>query len=245
MKHPLLIVALACAISSAAQDSTSSPAAPKFNRVLFGLNASADRCYLTFEDPSDGHAIMAMTPWGDDIQSKFGYTAGLKVQYNFTPHWALGVGAQYADRGYTSERTFSWIMIDPVDPAIPKQVKYRYDHSFIDIPIRLIFQAGQKRIRFTSSLGVAGNVLLTSSLVQTVEYADGHVMRTRRAVGTGYRHVNLSAIGSLGIVHQFTPRSSLQLEPTVQYNLFPIDTDPHKPILWSVGGDVTFYYVLW
>ncbi len=178
MKHLTLITALAFASSAIAQEPTSAPVPSPFNRVLLGLHASADQCYriLLNSTPSNSGAI---AQWTDAAQPKFGYTAGLKVQYNFTPHWGFGIGAQYADRAYGLELSPHWVMIDPLDPSIPRHTRFSYHLSYIDIPVRLIFQAGRQRFRFTASMGVAGNLFLKASTVREVEYDDGHVVRMR------------------------------------------------------------------
>jgi len=244
MKHALLVLAMALCISAVAQDSTVAPVAPAFNRVLLGFSVSPDYCYRSLRASAEGDGASEIAQRNDDEQPKLGYSGGLNVQYNFSPHVGLGVGLHYADRGYVSDQDLNWSVIDPNDPAIPKHVMYRYDLSFIDIPVRFIFQAGRQRLRFIGSVGVAGNVLLRASAVQEVEYADGHVDRKHVDIRSTYRSVNLSAIGSVGAAYHFNDRSSLQLEPTLLYNLFPVTDASVRSYLWSGGLNVTFNYAL-
>lgn len=243
MKRVLLIPAFVLALGCDAQVDTIPLASSPISRVLFGISASADLCFRVLETVP-ASSMTATAPWSEEDQTTLGYTAGLKVQYNFTPHWGLGVGAQYADRGYAFERVYHWILVDPVDPVVLGGSNYRFDHRFIDIPVRLIFQTGGKRLRFTASLGVAGNVLLHVSMLSTFTYADGHVTRSRVDLGTGYREVNLSAIGSMGAVLQINALSSIQVEPTFRANLFPINEGANRPTLRSAGLELTYFHAL-
>lgn len=245
MRNILFLVTVFCCTTAIAQDPTSAPIAPAFNRILVGFAVSPDYCYRTLKSSNtDQGPATIMEQRNADEQPKFGYSAGVNVQYNFSPHWGLVVGAQYADRGYTSDRTVDYIFIDPNDPAIPKYTNYRYDHMYVDLPVRLIFQPGRQHLRFVASLGVAGNVLLKATELRETEYEDGHVERKRDDSSYNYRSVNLSAIGSIGAVYSLAERSSLQLEPTFRYNLFSIINAPIKGYLWSGGLNLTFNYAL-
>ena len=61
---------------------------------------------------------------------------------------------------------------------------------------------------------------------------------------SAYRQVNLSAIASAGVAYHFTERSSLQLESSFLYNLFPIVDGSPRTHLWSGGLELTFLYAL-
>ncbi|MFZ1664123.1 MAG: outer membrane beta-barrel protein [Flavobacteriales bacterium] len=246
MKHALLAFAVACWVPAVAQDSTTVPVMHTFQRVLVGFNISPDYCYRTLSSSNTGQGNSTIIDqWNADEQPKFGYSVGVNVQYNFSPHWGLALGAQYADRGYASDRTFDYVFNDPNDPAIPKHTNYRYDHTFVDFPVRLIFQAGRQRLRFIASLGLAGNVFLKASELRETEYEDGHKVLLRDDGSyAGYRQVNLSAIGSLGANYQLAERSYLQLEPTFRYNLFSIVDSPVNTYLWSGGLNLTFNYAI-
>ena len=245
MRNTLFLVTVVCCNTAIAQDSISALVAPAFNRILVGFNVSPDYCFRTLNISNSGQGDMNFMDFRNaDDQPKFGYSVGINVQYNFSPHWGLVVGAQYADRGYASERTLNYVFIDPNDPAIPKHTKSRYDHTYVDIPVRLNFQAGRQRLRFVASLGIAGNVFLKATELTETKYEDGHVERKREDSSYHYRSVNLSAIGSIGAVYILAERASLQLEPNFLYNLFPIFHTSRKGYLWSSGLNLTFNYAL-
>jgi hypothetical protein len=240
MKFALLVLAMAFCIPTVAQDSTVAPVASAFNRVLLGLSISPDYCYRTLRTSTEGAGAGEIAQRDDHEQPKFGYSAGLNVQYNFSPHVGLGVGLHYAERGYVSDQDLTWIAIDPNDPAIPTNLMYRYKLTFIDIPVRFIFQTGGERLRFIGSVGVAGNILLRAKAEQEFEYADGHVDQKHVDARSTYRSVNLSAIGSVGAAYHLTDRSFLQLEPAILYNLFPVTDASVRTYLWSGGLNITF-----
>ena len=159
-----------------------------FRSLLFGVNISPDICFRTLEN-NDGSSSSSMIIDSRDKneEPKFGYTAGLNVCYNFSKHLGIEAGIQYSNKGYAFKKTELTFgdMIDSRygfiyntnETEVPTNAKFLYNFIYLDVPIRIIFSFGEKRIHYVASIGVTTNTFIKATQTSVLEYKNGDTKR--------------------------------------------------------------------
>jgi len=243
MRRLFLVLAWAISFSVLGHDATSD-----FRGLQPGLSISPDICTRTLRDVNlDG--LLKFTDDGADL--KIGYTTGISVLYIFSYHWGIEIGVQYSNKGYqNTSSNISYgdciggdIFYETQDPVID-MVTIRNNYHYFDIPLRILYQAGQNNLRFISSIGVAPNFLLNVTDVRIATYNDGNANRRVYDLPNGYNTFGLSPSLSVGMGYQMG-RFNLSGEPTFRYGLLKTRENAfYSENLLSAGIDFTCYISL-
>jgi len=213
----------------------------EFKKIQLGINISPDYCFRTL---NNGSSI--------DETGKLGYTAGLNMNYNFNKNIGIGLGIHYSIKGYkTSMNALSYgDMIDPnygfiYDPShTGANIKYIYNFHYLDIPLKVNFVTGKKKIRFITSVGLTTNVFIKETATRVIEYQDGTHNRKTHVSNYNYNTINLSPTASFGIDWKLNSKNNLRIEPTFRYGVLKIINAPVTGYLWNAGLNVSYYFGL-
>jgi hypothetical protein len=186
----------------------------------------------------------------------FGYSGGVNILYQFSKHISAEAGVQYSKKGYAM-KTHDLYFGDPIDPRNGitytnpggnssglVNIKTRYNHHYLDIPVRALFTIGKKRMRFSSSIGITTNIPLKATQTTIIEYEDGDTKRTTNDQLYKFNRLNISPTVSIGVDYQLSEKFSLKAEPTFRYGLIKIIDTPVTAYLWSGGMILSCYYKL-
>lgn len=255
MKQLTTIAAMVISLAAFSQDNLESKVATKFKRLLFGVNISPDYCYRTLKN-NDGSSIASILIdlHNKKQEFKIGYTAGLNICYSVSKKWEVELGVQYSNKGYSyknSEFTFG-DMIDPRfgfvyttnNTQAPTNVKFIYNHIYLDVPVRAIFSFGEKRIHFVTSVGVEMNILLKATQTSVWGYENGDTKRETHDQPYNYKTYNISPTVSVGLDYKISNKINLKAEPTFRYGLLKIIEAPITAYLWNGGLNITCYYAI-
>lgn len=225
-----------------------------FKKIQIGVNFSPDYCFRTLKN-NDGSASSDMNlKWRNDNETgKLGYTTGINMIFNLNKNIGIGAGIQYSNKGYQIKLEGSSFgsMIDPrrgftgnPSGATLTSVKFMYNHHYIDIPLKVNFSFGKKKISFVTSLGVATNIFITETSTNVYKYSDGTKDRGTQKTTYNYNKVNVSPFVSAGIDWKFNDRNNLKIEPTVRYGALKIIDAPVTGYLWNAGLNISYYFGL-
>lgn len=255
MKPLTLLVAIFISTMALGQDNQKPIVSKEFNRILFGVNVSADYCYRTLKNNDGSEVSNELTDiLNKNDQPKMGYTAGLNMCNNFSKHIGIEVGLQYSNKGYAfqqSDLTFS----NNIDPrygfvynsngsALPSQIKLIYNYIYLDIPISAIFRFGEKRIQFITSIGITTNILLNTTVKSVVTYDDSTVKNQTNKLNYDFNKLNISPTISAGINYKISSKMNISVAPAFRYGILKIIDAPITAYLWSAGLNVTCYYAI-
>jgi hypothetical protein len=254
MKRLIIIATMMISLVAFGQDAEKTQPSNDFKRLIVGINVSPDYCFRTLS--SNGGSIAATITGlrNDQEEPKFGYTAGLNVCYNITKHFGFEMGVQYSNKGFETKET-ELTYGDPIDNRYgfvfqssgspgPTKIKFIYNHTYLDIPIRAIYSFGEKRVHFLASVGIATNIFLNATTTSVGEYANGETKRQTRDQMYKYEAIDLSPIISIGADYRISNKINLRAEPTFRYGLLTIVDAPITANLWSAGLNITCYYAL-
>lgn len=239
MKRITLIFLTINAISTFGQTANETMSSD-YKKVQFGINISPDICFRTLKnndtDPSNDFVLDERNK---NETFKLGYTGGLNVCYNFNKNIGLEAGIQYSNRGYQSN--FLDIINGQSEPHMPNKMKFIYNYYYLDIPLKINYSVGKKKVRFFASLGFSTNILMTANESDLFIYSD-HALKKTFTSNYDYSKLNLTPIGSVGIDYKINNRMNLRVEPTFRYGVFKIIDTPITGYLYSGGLNVSYFF---
>ena len=230
------------------------PATVEVKRVLLGINISPDICYRTLKNNDGSSSSSTIIDIRNNTEKqKFGYTTGLNACYNISKHIGIETGLQYSNKGYFIKRT-GFIYGNMYDPrrgfvsnnsaTEPTNAKFIYNYIYLDVPLRLIFSFGEKRIHLITGIGVTTNILLKATQTIILGYENGDKKRQTQKPGYNYKSLDVSPNVSVGIDYRISNKINLRIEPTFRYGAIKIIDAPITEYLWNGGLNITCYYGL-
>ncbi len=211
---------------------------------MLGAGISPDIAYRSLQDVGEGATHEAYLNERNEKESfRFGGTAGVHVNYFFSPSFALGTGVFYSVKGYRMARQpFNAIAQHPNDPAIPVARSFDVDYRFLDVPFQAVVFFGKGRLRSVSSLGLVYNIFLNARSTLHYEYADGRIEQVVSPAPPDFRPFMLSAAISSGFDYRFTDHLHFRFEPNFRHAIFSTDERyVFKQYLWNAGVDLGVY----
>ena len=202
-----------------------------FKKVQIGLNFSPDFCFRTLKNDDSSISPFITNSRNTRERGKLSFTTGLNVIFNFKKNIGIETGIQYSNKGYQTKLTdFTYT-----------KAKLIYNYYYLDIPLKVNFAFGKKKIRLITSAGLTTNVFIKS----TSEYDDVRSDKNRKSTLYDYkRWINLSSLVSFGIDWKLNSKNNLRVEPTFRYSIFKIVEAPVGEYLWNAGINISYFFGL-
>lgn len=174
---------------------------------------------------------------------KFGYTLGVNIETKLTDKLFLETGIAYSNKGYRTKK----LELFGFGSNSTKSTHIRgvYSHHYIEVPLLFNYSVGEKKIKFTSSIGLGVNYLVTSLLKKTIYYEDGSKESETNLMDDDlvkYNNLNLSPLLGIGMEYQITNNSKIKILPIFSYGLLKIIDAPISSNLWSTGIQLGYYF---
>lgn len=232
MKNLSIYLILLISLSSYGQDKTN----PRFQ---IGVNFSSDICYRNLESTDGSSTSNIIVSQRDEREiPKFGFTTGLNVCFELNDNFALESGIQYSKKG--DQTKYLGVNFGQLPPSFPEQVKYIYDYNYMDIPLRLNYTFGKRKVRFLTSVGVTANIFLNYKQTNIAVYSD----RTEKKVSEqtfDFERINISPTISAGIDYKINDKMSLRIESIFRYGVLKIIDAPVAAYLYNGGINIGYY----
>ena len=218
---------------------------------LIGLNFSADYCNQSGSENDESRSGSNEETHDQLEYAKFGYTTGLTAEFVFSSKFSIESGLQFSNKGFNQELFFG----DFVDPryGFVYETQGNIDESFmrrsfhyLDIPVRILFRTGKKKLSFISSIGFTTNILLGTKETLIIKYEDGgkKVKEVGNFEDEEYETLNISPLVSAGVTYKLNDKFSLRAEPTLRYGVLKITDTPVSKYLWNCGLNFSCVYAL-
>jgi hypothetical protein len=212
----------------------------EYPKSQIGISFSPDFNYRLLKN-NDGSASsdMVIDSRNSTETPMFGYTTGIHYCYNFTNVIGLETAIQYSLKGY---KTDDFVIFSPFpEPNLPESIQINYNYNFIDIPVKVNFSIGKKKVCFFTSVGVVTNIFINETQVTKYRYADGALEKSAKT-DFDYKRFGLSPMISAGINYSITPKMNLRIEPTVRFDVLKIINTPVTGYLYNAGVSIGYYY---
>ena len=251
MKKAVLLLFITVPFLTQGQESEAS----KTSEIIIGVGFSPDYSYRDLKH--DGTETMkTIVALNNSVESaKFGYTAGIFIQFPLVDKLKLETGLYFADKGEQlivdgSTLTFG-DMIDPrygfvYETAEPiETVTINHNYFYLDIPLELGYVIVDKKLKLSVTAGLALNTLVGYRQKSKTKYTDGSTkVSSNNFTSANLNRFSLGFVGAISLDYPLGGRLGLKLEPTYRRSITAINNDPIKQYLYSVGLSVGLTYKL-
>lgn len=212
-----------------------SPIKAQEGKWRLGFSFSPDICYRTLINHSGTSDVSdAIKTQNQTNLNKWGFTAGLSLDYAFSDKYSLATGVQYSDKGY--QNLEYWVLSHRFPDPWAKEHKV-YHIQYIDVPIML-----KKHIRVNDrnriNLG-AGlcNSFYIGNYTKAIKEQDNKRIEVSRY---SERNVNFNAyvpgvMAAIGFEHKVNEHWSMKFEPTLKTQIGSMNKGDMHCLLYSFG----------
>jgi hypothetical protein len=216
----------------------------KHKRLMVGINFSSDYNYRTLKNNNNNEDIDDIVESSIKLRDEmdigdFGFTTGFNFFYYLRNRIGLELGIQYSRKGYKTKKE----SYDSGHPLSPFEIHSKFHYHYIDVPVRVNFMFGKKRIRISPSLGFATNIFLKKTNIVFLEFSDNSVEKTSQNSFENNR-LNVSPIVGMGIDYKLNEKMFLRAEGLYRHGLLKIRNTPLTEYLWNYGLNLGLYYAV-
>lgn len=214
-----------------------------FKKVLLGVNFSPDYCYRALRNTTGSADVdFIIREWNNIEIPKPGFTAGCDVGINFSRRVGMGVGVQYASKGYQTK--FLPLIFGQPTPDDPQQARMIYRYNYIEVPVKVNYKYGENNYRLIAGAGLIAGVLSSTNNSTKLKFSDGRTDRKNYPGRQSFDKVNLSLLVSLGLEVNLSKRLNLRIEPTFRHEVLESNRSPIATNFWSAGLNMGVYFGL-
>lgn len=229
---------LVLSLSTFASDST-----VVFKRWSIGINGSPDYCYRRLVRKSSNNATYNLANYKNSTEIPiYSYTGGISAAYSLNNYFSVSLGVAYSQKGFQTKS------MDAVNVTAPEillgQGTYRYDFKYIQLPLKVNFVYGKKKVRLLASAGLTSSFLYYEQTTTKIDYYN--VSGTKETARYDYETnpFNLFLTGGIGIDIKLGKKIGVIVEPTYNYGLFRTMDGSIVEYLWSAALNVGCYIKL-
>jgi len=221
MRDFILLTTLFFSLNSSYAQQELTETKPEFARFKIGLTVTPEMGYRILSINSDqphSYYNSYLKYRNENETPKLGFSAGIAVSYNFSQKIGIEAGLQYANRGFNSEH-FDYFLSYSVSPQSgkkPVSMKSKYGSNFLELPVRINFTCGKRKLKFIASTGAAAMLLTHNRNTIIVQYSDG-LMARKTMRFTYFKGFYVAPQISFGADYQISPRMNFRFEPIARY----------------------------
>jgi len=227
------------------------------NKISIGINISPDVTGRTiFNNSGDGNLDDIVDAFSDLEKPMMAYSGGVTLNYATSTHFSVVAGLMFSNKGFSTKKADDLFFGDMIDPRYGyvyntqdnsyvgsiKSIRFVSNFYYLDIPLRIYYTTGQKRLRFVGGLGVTANYLLKAKQSAIYVYTNGERERITSDQPHDFRKFNVSPSVSAGVDYRMNSEISVKFEPTFTYGLIKITDSPISGRLWSAGLNFSVYF---
>lgn len=157
------------------------------------------------------------------------YTVNFDFGKTLSNHWFVRSGLGLTNNRYIVEARITNRLGDVKDDSNTSVLQsagtiyhdnfIRNSNSILNIPIQIGFQSNRKGLNYFISSGLSSDITLNNSLSNTFRDASYDFGK--------YKAINFSAIGSVGLLYNFTPHFSMLFEMNYRRSLTSVYHSPN------------------
>ena len=153
-------------------------------------------------------------------------SANVFVEYKLNKNSIIGLGMGYQNNGERTQKIDLFLGTDPItgnpiiDPSLPTQAKFVYNHHNLEIPLYYRHLFGD---RFFVLIGTSSIINIANTYASIKYFADESKERsTGEDNSTEFRRFNFSGNFGFGVDYLNTEKISLFVLPYVQYGVLGV-----------------------
>ena len=206
-------------------------------KLSIGLFFSPDYAFRSLEADSDTSFTLNLR--NDTEIPKFGFTAGVRMNYHVTERLIFETGFLLSEKGEKTK--FQTLTTQVPEPDLPDEFRIVYRYYYLDIPWKVNYTFPIGRTIIFLSGGVSTNIFLQERTTG-VSKTDGKIERSTNKGNTNFNAIDFAFSGGLGVDYLLTEKMRLRAEPEYRRSLISIIEAPISGYLYSYGINLGFYY---
>jgi hypothetical protein len=243
MKQLLFSLFILFSGSLIGQEETPKPINNDFKRFRIGVSYAPEMSYRDMVNVDGSTASSQAIDVINEFEIiKYGFTTGISGSYNISPRTGFEIGVMYSNKGYQDKKMEYSMITSTGDYVVLGKYKSVFTFNYIDIPLKVNFTFGQRKVHLLASAGLVTNLFISSSQTDLIKFNDDSEKRTKVNDLFHYTDAMVSAMLGTGIDYSVNSRLTLRLEPRFRYGLTRvIDNKPISARLWDFGINVGCY----
>lgn len=245
IKNNMIIFILGCVfygnLKAQNIDSTASVVSkPKYSIKAFVTPGFAYRLLSSStKDPIDEYIIQGRN---ETERISYFYSVGVSFDTKIKDWLSIGIGFLYSDMSF---RSIVFDLLYPTPPVGQYIERYKYNYSFktLEIPLKIQFNIGNKKLQGLFSVGLAPAYVLDYHFKTHSYYQDGVESVFKTQINNGnYNRFQLNVSVGAGLKYQASTNLGFVFQP--EFKLGTLKTVPSyiQERFYSVGATCAVYY---
>jgi hypothetical protein len=175
---------------------------------------------------------------------KLGYNIGCNLIYNINTKISLESGLQFANKAY-KQKLATYQIGSQYDPLTGQynslstiNYKQTYNYYSLDIPLRVNYEIGEKKLKKIFTAGASVNILLYNSTV-TKQFSPEK--KTSRSSSDIINPINFSPEIGFGLDYELSKKTNIRIIPNFSYGIIKIVDAPIAEHLWQFGCQLSYF----
>jgi hypothetical protein len=215
------------------------------NKGLYSVSAvSPDFCFITIKlRPNDSGKHHNWEHYYINQKGNLGYRYAQMVGWQKNKHWAFEAGAELCRKVMSVD---FGTKEDIPEVRVPNQTSfptyYRTIFNSINIPIRAVFTAGRKKLKFFAFFGI-NKTFCFNIYQEKLTYINGNIeSKTLLTDNIGAKKVFSASDWAAGVKYDFNRKTALRLNGAVQRSYASVKSNNKKILFWSSGISIGYCY---
>ena len=207
-------------------------------KIQIGVTFSPDFCFRKLKATTDSKWI---ADGRDSLEiPKFGYTAGISLEYKVNTKLFLSSGILFSDCG---EKTKEYSVDNVTFGQEATKYSFKYHYYYLNIPVKANYFIVNRKIKFYLTAGLSANIFLYQKTTFLTHHQNSDKKASTKS-NNGFAPLNFSALIGCGINYPISPKTKLLIEPIYRRSINSIIDAPVKSYLYSIGMNVGILFNL-
>jgi len=240
----LLLLFNLCHTSTLLASSIDSTSIVKQKGFYTVTSISPDFCFITIKiRPEESGKHHNWEHYYINQKGNMGYRFAQMIGWQNNKHWGFEAGAELSrkimDVDFATNENIPQVRLKNDLP-----IYYRTVFNTINVPLRVVFTGGRKKLKFFSFFGINKTFAFNIYQEQLV-YNNGNV-ESKKLVreNIGAKKVFSASDWAAGIKYAISKRSQIRFNAAVQRSYASIKSNNKKILFWSSGISIGYVYSL-
>lgn len=214
-------------------------------RGLYSVSSiSPDFCFITIKiRPDESGKHHNWEHYYINQKGNLGYRYAQLIGWQKNRHWGFESGAELCRKIMTVD-----FATNEHIPEVRQKnnsnlpAYYRTVFNSINVPLRVVFTAGRKKLKFFSFFGI-NKTFCFNIYQEEIMYSDNHIESKKLVTeNIGAKKVFSASDWGAGIKYKVTKRAQLRVNAAVQRSYASVKANNKKILFWSSGVSVGYAY---
>ncbi len=217
----------------------------KPNKGLYSVSSiSPDFCFITVKiRPDEYGKHHNWEHYYINQKGNLGYRYAQMIGWQNNKHWGFEGGAELCRKIMTVDFATNE-NIPEVRQKNPSSLPtyYRTVFNSINVPLRVVFTAGKKKLKFFSFFGI-NKTFCFNIYQEELTYNNNHIETNKLVTeNIGAKKVFSASDWGAGIKYDFTKKAALRVNGAVQRSYASVKSLNKKILFWSSGISLGYVY---